>query len=176
MLSSYKRVKIWDGIGSKEFLESRGLGHRRQGDFGPVYGFQWRHFGATYVDCERNYIREGVDQLGECIRRIREDLTDRRIIYSAWNPKGLLSILTFCKFRHRFSTDDGSSALPYNVSILHASFFRGSALPTHMIVLLTGTDAHELIIQLGDAHVYLDHVEAIEQQLKRSTTVPMIMA
>jgi thymidylate synthase len=87
-LLSAKGVKIWDGNGSKEFLESRGLGHRREGDLGPVYGFQWRHFGAKYENCEKGYEGEGVDQLKECIRKIKENPTDRRIILSAWNPAG----------------------------------------------------------------------------------------
>ena len=90
---SKKAVKIWDGNGSKEFLEKRGLGHRREGDLGPVYGFQWRHFGAKYVDCEKDYTGEGVDQLREVIRKIKEEPTDRRIILSAWNPAGKHSIL-----------------------------------------------------------------------------------
>lgn len=50
-----KGVKIWDANGSKEFLEKRGLGHREQGDLGPVYGFQWRHFGAEYKDMYTDY-------------------------------------------------------------------------------------------------------------------------
>ena len=87
-LLSEKGVKIWDGNGSKEFLEKRGLGHRREGDLGPVYGFQWRHFGADYDDCDASYAGKGVDQLAECIRKIKEDPTDRRIILSAWNPAG----------------------------------------------------------------------------------------
>ena len=87
-LLSERGVKIWDGNGSKDFLEKRGLGHRREGDLGPVYGFQWRHFGARYVDCEKDYAGEGVDQLKEVIRKIKEDPTDRRIILSAWNPAG----------------------------------------------------------------------------------------
>ena len=89
-LLSAKGVKIWDGNGSKEFLEKRGLGHRREGDLGPVYGFQWRHFGAKYEDCDGDYNGGGVDQLAECIRKIKEDPTDRRIILSAWNPAGKL--------------------------------------------------------------------------------------
>jgi thymidylate synthase len=125
-LLSKKGVKIWDGNGSKAFLESRGLGHRREGDLGPVYGFQWRHFGATYIDCDRDYLGEGVDQLGECIRKIKEDPTDRRIILSAWNPKGLLSIMIFFQFPHRFCrhSTDGSPALPHDVPILRPSSFR----------------------------------------------------
>lgn len=85
---SQKGIKIWDGNGSKDFLEKRGLGHRREGDLGPVYGFQWRHFGANYVNCDTDYTGQGVDQLRECIRKIRDDPTDRRIILSAWNPAG----------------------------------------------------------------------------------------
>ena len=85
---SAKGVKIWDGNGSKAFLEKRGLGHRREGDLGPVYGFQWRHFGAAYEDCDADYAGKGVDQLQECIRKIMHDPTDRRIILSAWNPAG----------------------------------------------------------------------------------------
>ena len=89
---SNKGVKIWDGNGSKEFLEKRGLGHRREGDLGPVYGFQWRNFGAEYNTCDTDYTGQGVDQLAECIRKIKEDPTDRRIILSAWNPAGELGV------------------------------------------------------------------------------------
>lgn len=81
-------VHIWDGNGSKAFLESRGLGHRREGDLGPVYGFQWRHFGADYTDCDADYTGKGVDQLADVIDKIKNNPTDRRIIMSAWNPKG----------------------------------------------------------------------------------------
>lgn len=87
-LLSKKGVKIWDGNGSRAFLDSRGLQHRREGDLGPVYGFQWRHFGAEYVNCGTDYTGKGVDQLRECIKKIKENPTDRRIILSAWNPKG----------------------------------------------------------------------------------------
>lgn len=87
-LLSERGVRIWDGNGSKDFLEKLGLGHRSEGDLGPVYGFQWRHFGAQYVDCEKDYTGEGVDQLKEVIKKIKETPTDRRIIMSAWNPAG----------------------------------------------------------------------------------------
>lgn len=83
-----KGVHIWDGNGSREFLDRVGLSHRREGDLGPVYGFQWRHFGAGYGTCEDSYAGKGVDQLAEVVRKIKENPTDRRIIMSAWNPKG----------------------------------------------------------------------------------------
>lgn len=107
-LLSRKGIKIWDGNGSKAFLESRGLGDRREGDLGPVYGFQWRHFGAKYVDCEADYTGQGVDQLKECIRKIVETPTDRRIILSAWNPTG-------------------RSSAPYTVAHLNADYSRYAA-------------------------------------------------
>ena len=60
-------MRIWDGNSSKEFLESRGLGHREEGDLGPVYGFQWRHFGAEYKDMHTDYSGEGsTGQGGAC--------------------------------------------------------------------------------------------------------------
>lgn len=62
--------------------------HREVGDLGPVYGFQWRHFGATYDDMHTNYDGQGVDQLADVIDKIKNNPDDRRIIMSAWNPVG----------------------------------------------------------------------------------------
>ncbi|KAL8674820.1 MAG: hypothetical protein Q9168_000801 [Polycauliona sp. 1 TL-2023] len=82
-------IKIWDGNGSREYLDSVGLSHREIGDLGPVYGFQWRHFGAEYVDAKTDYTGQGVDQLAEVIDKLKNKPYDRRIILSAWNPKDL---------------------------------------------------------------------------------------
>ena len=84
-----KDIHIWDGNGSQEFLQQRGLGHREEGDLGPVYGFQWRHFGAKYVDMHTDYTGQGVDQLAACIDKIKHHPEDRRIVLSAWNPADL---------------------------------------------------------------------------------------
>jgi thymidylate synthase len=121
-LLSTKGVKIWDGNGSKEFLEGRGLGHRREGDLGPVYGFQWRHFGAKYEDCDTSYEGKGVDQLKECIQKIKENPTDRRIILSAWNPAGEYLHPSLCRWliaSLRYSAD-GFTAVPHDVPVLRA--------------------------------------------------------
>ena len=98
-----KDIHIWDGNGSREFLDSRGLSHREVGDLGPVYGFQWRHFGAKYVDMHTDYTGQGVDQLAECIDKIKNNPEDRRIIMSAWNPSDLGDMALppchmFCQF------------------------------------------------------------------------------
>ena len=83
-----KGVHIWDGNSTREFLQSRGLGHREEGDLGPVYGFQWRHFGAAYTDMHADYSGQGVDQLQAVIDKIKTDPYDRRIVLTAWNPAG----------------------------------------------------------------------------------------
>lgn len=87
-LLTEKDIHIWEGNGSRGYLDKVGLAHRREGDLGPVYGFQWRHFGAEYKTCEDDYTGQGVDQLAQVIDKIKHNPTDRRIIMSAWNPKG----------------------------------------------------------------------------------------
>ncbi|BGP43616.1 Thymidylate synthase [Rhodotorula kratochvilovae] len=179
-----KGVKIWDGNGSREFLDSRGLKDREEGDLGPVYGFQWRHFGAEYKTCRDDYTGKGVDQLAEVIDKIKNNPTDRRIILSAWNPADLAKMALppchmFCQFYVNLpppgsppSTKPRLSCLMYQRSAdlgLGVPFNIASyALLTHMIALVTDTVPHEFILQLGDAHVYLDHVEPLQTQLARS--------
>ena len=170
---SEKGVKIWDAHGSKEYLESIGLGHRREGDLGPVYGFQWRHFGAEYIDCDSEYTGLGVDQVMSVIERIKSSPTDRRLIVSAWNPKDLpLMALPPCHMFCQFYVDgeflscqlyqrscDIGLGVPFNI----ASY----ALLTIIIAHLTGLKPKEFIHTMGDAHVYCDHVDALQSQLKR---------
>lgn len=55
---------------AKEFLEQQGLGDREEGDLGPVYGFQWRHFGAVYKGMNEDYSGQGVDQLAAVIHQV----------------------------------------------------------------------------------------------------------
>ena len=68
---SEKKVTIWDGNGTREFLDRCGFTDREVGDLGPVYGHQWRHFGAEYVTCATDYTGQGVDQLAQVIHTIK---------------------------------------------------------------------------------------------------------
>lgn len=170
-----KDIHIWDGNGSREFLDSRGLGHREVGDLGPVYGFQWRHFGAEYKDMHTDYTGQGVDQLAECIEKIKNQPEDRRIIMSAWNPADLSAMALppchmFCQFyvdteknelscqMYQRSADMGLG-VPFNI----ASY----ALLTHMIAHVTGRKPGDFIHTIGDAHVYMNHIDALKEQLER---------
>jgi dihydrofolate reductase/thymidylate synthase len=171
-----KNVRIWDGNASKEFLESRGLGHREEGDLGPVYGFQWRHFGAEYKDMHADYTGQGVDQLAECIDKIKNNPEDRRILMSAWNPSALDEMaLPPCHLLCQFYVDttknevschmyqrsaDMGLGVPFNI----ASY----ALLTHLVAHVTGRKPGDLVHTLGDAHVYLNHIEPLKEQLERT--------
>ena len=86
---SAKGIKIWDGNGSRAFLDAAGLQHRAVGDLGPVYGFQWRHFGASYSTAAADYSGKGVDQLADVVAQIKNDPQSRRIVLTAWNPAAL---------------------------------------------------------------------------------------
>lgn len=168
-----KGVEIWKANGSKAFLESRGLGHREEGDLGPVYGFQWRHFGAKYIDMHTDYKDQGIDQLATCIETIKKNPNDRRIIMSAWNPADLdLMALPPCHMFCQFYVANGKlSCLLYQRSCdmgLGVPFNIASyALLTYMIAQVCGLKPGEFIHMLGDTHVYLNHIEPLREQLKR---------
>ena len=88
-LLSDKKIRIWDGNASREFLDSLGLKDREEWDLGPVYGFQWRHFGANYESMRSDYTNQGVDQLVQVINTIKNNPQSRRIVMTAWNPAAI---------------------------------------------------------------------------------------
>lgn len=170
---SQKDIHIWDVNGSRSFLDRRGLTENEVGDLGPVYGFQWRHFGAEYTGCNSDYSGQGVDQLVECIQLIREEPTSRRIILNAWNPADLSKMaLPPCHMFAQFYVVNGElSCLLYQRSAdmgLGVPFNIASyALLTRLIAQVTGTRAKELVHTIGDAHVYLNHIEGLSEQITR---------
>ncbi|KAI0021627.1 thymidylate synthase [Xylariomycetidae sp. FL0641] len=187
-------VKIWDGNGSREFLDSVGLGHRAVGDLGPVYGFQWRHFGAEYVDAKTDYTGQGADQLAEVVHKLRHNPYDRRIIMSAWNPADLKKMaLPPCHMFAQFYVSyprakrgangreaDGDEEKQQK-GHLHCQLYQRScdmglgvpfniasyALLTHMLAHVCELVPGSLTHVMGDAHVYCDHVDALNVQLER---------
>nr|GEW10099.1 putative mitochondrial protein [Tanacetum cinerariifolium] len=65
---------------------------REEGDLGPVYGFQWRHFGASYSNMHTDYTGQGFDQLLDFIDKIKNNTDDRQILLSVWNPSYLKQV------------------------------------------------------------------------------------
>ncbi|EFJ43094.1 hypothetical protein VOLCADRAFT_66296 [Volvox carteri f. nagariensis] len=169
-----KNIHIWDGNSTREYLDSRGLHHREVGDLGPVYGFQWRHFGAAYKDMHTDYTGQGVDQLKAIIEQIRKDPNDRRMIMSAWNPAALNEMaLPPCHMFCQFYVADGElSCLMYQRSCdvgLGVPFNIASyALLTRLVAQVTGLRAGDFIHVMGDTHVYANHVEPLKEQLKNT--------
>lgn len=173
-LLNEKKVTIWDANGSRTFLDSQGFFNRDEGDLGPVYGFQWRHFGAKYIDCHTDYTGQGFDQLADCIDRIKHNPTDRRIIMSAWNPSDLkLMVLPPCHMFCQFFVDkeelscllyqrscDMGLGVPFNI----ASY----ALLTCMIASVCNLKPGDFIHMMGDTHVYLNHIEPLKLQIIRN--------
>lgn len=189
-------IHIWDGNGSREFLDKLGFTHREEGDLGPVYGFQWRHFGAEYQDCHADYAGKGVDQIKEVVHKLKNNPYDRRIILSAWNVADLSKMaLPPCHMFAQFyvSYPDalrGEAALkqanPTNGAqkakgrlscvLYQRSCDMGLGVPfniasyallTHMLAHACDLVPGEFIHTMGDAHVYLDHVDALKEQLLR---------
>ena len=174
-----QNVHIWDGNASRDFLDSRGLVHRGEGDLGPIYGFQWRNFGGDYEGCndgDGDSLRKGVDQLQSVIDALKdpERRTSRRLIISAWNPCQLNEMaLPPCHVLMQFHVTDGTKL---SCSLYQRSGDVGLGVPfniasysmlTHLLAHHCDLEAHEFVYYLGNAHIYDDHVVALQEQLKR---------
>jgi len=81
-----KGVKIWNDNTSREFLDSVGMGHYEKGDMGPMYGFNWVHFGADYKGMNHNYEGQGFNQIEYCLNLLKKDPYSRRIMMTTYNP------------------------------------------------------------------------------------------
>lgn len=136
------------------------------GDLGHIYGFQWRSWPA--------YDGTFIDQISEAIRTIKDNPDSRRIIVSSWNVADLDKMnLPPCHCFFQFYVNDGKLSLqlyqrsadsflgvPFNI----ASY----ALLTMMVAQVCGLQPGEFIHTLGDAHIYLNHIEQVNTQLQRS--------
>jgi len=172
-----KNVHIWDGNSTKEYMESRGLGHYIEGDLGPIYGFQWRHFGAKYNGCYDDYNGKGVDQLNHVINEIKNNPTSRRIIMNSWNPSDLDKMaLPPCHVMVQFNIDVEQKYIDAKLTQRSGDMFLGVpfniasySMLLHIIGNITNYTPRYFIHDISDAHIYENHKDAIEKQLKRKT-------
>ena len=156
------KVSIWD-----EWADANG-------DLGPVYGAQWRSWPA----------RDGsvIDQLADVVARIKKTPDSRRLLVTAWNPADVDKMaLPPCHCLFQFYVADGKLScqlyqrsadiflgVPFNI----ASY----ALLTHMVAHVTELKVGEFVHTLGDAHLYLNHLEQAELQLSRTPhTLPNLV-
>lgn len=162
-------VSIWDEWATAEQCARFG---RAEGDLGPVYGHQWRNFGAT-LDADGAYRRDGFDQLLNVLTQIQQRPDSRRLIVSGWNPREAEQVaLPPCHTLFQFYVQDGALScqlyqrsgdvflgVPFNI----ASY----ALLTLMIAQVSELRPGEFIHTLGDAHLYSNHIEQAKLQLER---------
>ncbi|MBP7686133.1 MAG: thymidylate synthase, partial [Deltaproteobacteria bacterium] len=163
-------VTIWDEWATPEQTARFG---REAGDLGPVYGHQWRNFGATRLP-DGSYARDGVDQLANVVAEIRRNPESRRLIVSGWHPGEADQVaLPPCHTLFQFYVDDGKLScqlyqrsadvflgVPFNI----ASY----ALLTAMIAQVTGLGVGDFVHTFGDVHLYNNHVEQAALQLSRA--------
>lgn len=172
-----KNVKIWNGNASEEFKKSRGLDYKNKGDLGPIYGHQWRHFNAEYKDCKTDYSNQGIDQLQNIINSLNdpEERFSRRLLMSSWNPCQLDEmVLPPCHVLTQFHVNkknelscmlyqrsgDVGLGIPFNM----ASY----GILTCLLAQHTGLQPGKLIHNIGDAHIYENHIPELKNQNKRS--------
>lgn len=155
-----KGVNIWKGNTSKEFLKSRNLPYN-EGELGPMYGYQWRSFGGK------------IDQLSNALDLIKNDPDSRRIVVSAYNPTvSDLTVLEPCHMFFQFYVESNSLSCQFYMrsvdSFLGLPFNIGSyAILTHMMAQAAGLTANKLIFVGGDTHIYLNHIDQVNEQIER---------
>jgi thymidylate synthase len=161
----FKSNKIWDA-NYQDYVKRLGL-EIGDGEMGRVYGSQWRAWRTTDG-------RE-IDQLQDAIDLIRDNPTSRRIIVNAWNPGetntdqvALPPCHTFFQFYiadsklslHMYQRSaDMFLGVPFNI----ASY----SLLLHMVAKITDLTPHEFVHTIGDAHIYLDAIDQVKEQISR---------
>lgn len=162
-------VSIWDEWATAEQTARFG---RPEGELGPVYGHQWRNFGAS-KNADGAYNADGFDQITWLINEIKTNPNSRRLIVSGWNPAEAGQVaLPPCHTLFQFFVIDGKLScqlyqrsadvflgVPFNI----ASY----ALLTHMIAQVCELDVGEFIWTGGDTHLYSNHFEQAKLQLSR---------
>ena len=162
-------VTIWDEWATAEQCAKFG---RAEGDLGPVYGHQWRNFGASLLS-DGGYARDGFDQISHLLEQIKQRPNSRRLLVTGWNPREAETVeLPPCHTLFQFYVQDGELScqlyqrsadiflgVPFNI----ASY----ALLTCMLAQVSGLRPGEFVHTLGDAHLYSNHFEQARLQLTR---------
>lgn len=152
---------------------------RPDGELGPVYGYQWRNWGAEYREQEKRRtgeeVKKGCDQIVDVVERIKNDPTSRRHIVSAWNVVDIPQMaLPPCHVLFQFYVH-GDGRLSCQLYQRSADVFLGVpfniasyALLTHMVAQVTNLKPGFFVHTFGDVHLYTNHIEQAKIQLERN--------
>lgn len=174
-----KGINIWKGNTCREFLDDLGnknpiFKERREGLMGPMYGYQWRFFNASYDEESGKPATSGVDQLKMVVDTIKNEPSSRRIIMTDFNPcQAHLGVLYPChSLILQFYVDgDYLDMYCYNRSqdlFLGTPFnIASSGLLLKIVSLISNKKARFLHMGLGDYHIYESHIEAVKEQINR---------
>lgn len=170
-----KGIHIWDGNTSREFLDKRGLTNFEEGSLGKAYGFQWRYWGAEYKGKRHDYKSEGsgFDQISNIVHLLKTDPNSRRIVLSAWNVSDLDQMaIPPCHTLYVFNVQEGELychltqrsgdmflGVPFNIA--------SAALLTFILAKCTGLKPGGLMLTIVDAHIYMNHIEQVHEQINR---------
>lgn len=155
-----KNIHIWDGNSSREFLDSRGLEHIREGFIGKGYGHQFRNF-------------NGIDQLRDVLNTLRVNPQSRRMLISLWNPADLCeSALPPCHVLYQFVATGNVLNLGFyqrsSDFILAASQnYMFAAFFLHFMAEMSGHEVGELTHHIGDCHIYTNHISVAKELIAR---------
>jgi dihydrofolate reductase/thymidylate synthase len=181
-----KNIKIWEKNTTKEFIEKCNLPYEEY-DMGPMYGFQWRHFNALYNGMNENYDNKGFDQLKYILNELKTNPNSRRILMTTYNPaQAQEGVLFPCHgISIQFNTEhiiDNRYKLNISQNQRSCDYFLGVpfniasyALLNYMICHILNNDSEckfkyepgELIMFLGDYHIYKEHLIQARRQIMR---------
>jgi thymidylate synthase len=142
-------------------------------DLGPIYGFQWRHFGAEYAGCDADYSGQGVDQLANLVRTLMKNPNDRRMIVSAWNPADIDQMaLPACHYGFQVTVADGKLNLLWNQRSVDTALglpfnIASYGLLLHLLAKESGLKEGKLVGSLTDVHIYANQLTGIKEQIDR---------
>lgn len=168
-----KKIHVWDDNTTREFLDSRGLGHLPIGDIGASYGFQMAHYNDVYVNCKKKY-RGGVDQLEYVINLLKNNPDSRRIVINLWNPSQLDKMaLPPCVYGYQFYVSNGRLSCKIlqrssDICLAGSHNCVGGAMFVHMLCAITGLTPGELIWSPSDIHIYVNQIESVKEQIRRT--------
>lgn len=175
-----QKITIWQKNSSRAYLDSIGLSHLEEGDCGPIYGHQWRHWGAEYINCQTDYSNQGKDQIAWLISEIKKNPTSRRLILSGWNVSDLDEMaLPPCHTLYQFSVRKSSSSSGRGMLSCHL-YQRSSdlllaghwnissaSLLTILLASVCGLVPEKLVVSYGDVHIYRNHLHEVQTHLTR---------